>query len=69
MAMADKATPEGLRKIVAAQVRAALRRCDREGIAWEDFYRAVCEEQVSNPPTNSADLIRRTFLRLASRSG
>lgn len=60
----NQSPPEGLRKIVEALVARALIRCDRLGIAHEDFYRALVEEQQSHPPTNATDLIRRAFNRL-----
>jgi len=56
--------PEAIKKIVGAMLDQALARCDREGIAWEDFYAALLEEQKGGPKGNLEDLFKRTFLRL-----
>jgi hypothetical protein len=65
--MSDKSkveAPEAVRKIVEAMVSQALARCDRLGIAWEDFYRAMSEEQKVRSTGDVADLFERTFHRL-----
>jgi hypothetical protein len=65
--MADETkeeAPEPVRRIVGAMVNQALARCDREGIAWEDFYRAMLEEQARPPKVSLEELFERIFRRL-----
>jgi hypothetical protein len=59
-----KEVPEAVRKIVGAAVSQALARCDRQGIAWEDFYRVLLEEQKLHPSISVPELFERTFRRL-----
>jgi hypothetical protein len=56
--------PEPVRKILAAMVHHALARCDRQGIAREDFYRVLLEEQKLHPEVSVTELFERTFRRL-----
>jgi hypothetical protein len=58
--------PDGARKIVTALVERAVARCYREGIALEDFYKAMLAEERAHKPTTTVDLIRRVFKRLAT---
>jgi hypothetical protein len=58
-------SPAAVREIVAAMVAQALARCDREGFAREDFYRALLEEQKLCPKVIVEELFERTFRRLA----
>jgi hypothetical protein len=59
-----KEPPEAVRKIVEAMVSRALAECDRLGIAWEDFYRAMLEEEKLLPKVSLEKLFERTFRRL-----
>lgn len=59
-----KEVPDAVRKIVSAMVHQALARCDREGIAWEDFYRVLEEEQRLRSTGDVDELFERTFRRL-----
>jgi hypothetical protein len=56
--------PETVRKIVEAMVSNALARCDRLGIAHQDFYRAMVEERKVHSTGDLADLLERTFHRI-----
>lgn len=58
--------PEAVKKIVGAMLDQALARCDREGIAWKDFYAALLEEQKGGLKGDLEELFRRTFARLKS---
>jgi hypothetical protein len=59
-----KEAPEAVRKIVEGMIAQALARCDRLGIAHEDFYRAMVEERKVRSSGDLADLLERTFRRL-----
>ena len=63
-----KEIPDSVRKIVGAIVGQALARCDRQGIAHEDFYRVMLEEQKFLPKGTLAELFERIFRRLESRA-
>lgn len=56
--------PESARKVIEAIVSQALARCDQAGIAWEDFYRELLEEQKLHSDISVAELFERTFRRL-----
>jgi hypothetical protein len=63
-----KEPPEAVRNIVEAMIGQALARCDREGIAWSDFYLAMKEERKVRSTGDLADLLERTFRRLSGAS-
>ena len=56
--------PDAVRRIIQGMTGQALARCDRLGIAHEDFYRAMLEEQKAHPEVSVAQLFERTFRRL-----
>jgi hypothetical protein len=60
----EKEVPEAVRKIIAAMSGQAIARCHREGIALEDFYRAMLEERAIDPKSSVANLFDRAFQRL-----
>ena len=65
--MSDKpkdGPPEPVRNIVEAIVNQALARCDRMGIAWEDFDKAMAEESRRCPQLGLPELIEQTFRRV-----
>lgn len=57
--------PPGVRRICEAMVSTAVARCEREGIALEDFYAAIMAEKAAVPGTTVSDLFARVFRRLA----
>jgi hypothetical protein len=59
-----KEVPEAVVKLIEAMTNQAVARCDRLGIAREDFYRALLEEQKLHPEVSVAELFQRTFRRL-----
>ena len=56
--------PDGVRKIIEAMVNQAVARCHRQGIALEDFYRTMIEEQRLHPEIPLAELFERIFSHL-----
>jgi hypothetical protein len=56
--------PDGVRKIIEAMVHQAVARCDRQGIALEDFLRMMEEEQKLRPASTLTELFDRIFRRL-----
>lgn len=56
--------PDAVERIVRAIVNQALARCDRAGIAREDFYRVMLEEQQHHPRITLPELVKRVFSRL-----
>jgi hypothetical protein len=60
--------PEPARKIIDALIAQAFARCDRLGIAREDFYRAMLEEQKIPQKVSVPELLERTFRRLGGAS-
>jgi hypothetical protein len=56
--------PDGVRKIIEAMVTQAVARCDRQGIALEDFYRTMLEEQQLRPEIALTELFERIFRHL-----
>lgn len=56
--------PESARKVIEAMVSQAIARCEQAGIALEDFYREMLEEQKLHPAISVAELFERTFRRL-----
>ena len=64
----QKEVPEAVRQIVGAMVTQALARCEQLGIAREDFYRAMLEEQKHRPKISVEELFERTFRRLESEA-
>ena len=61
---ANDGISDPVRSIVEAMVHQALARCDREGIASEDFYRALMEEKKLYPNGTLTGLFKRIFRRL-----
>lgn len=56
--------PESVRKVIEGMVGQAIARCEREGIALEDFYRAISAEHELDPKSSVVELFERTFRRL-----
>jgi hypothetical protein len=58
--------PDAVREIIEAMVNQAVARCDRQGIALEDFFRTMEEEQQLHPASTLTELFDRIFRRLES---
>ena len=56
--------PEAVRKTLEAMTGHAVARCKSLGIALEDFYAALLDEQRLHPEISVAELFERTFRRL-----
>jgi hypothetical protein len=65
--MTDKPTPdmpESGSGLIVELLSRALERCDRQGIAFEDFYRAMAKEQQLHPKASLEEFFERVFRRL-----
>ncbi|HEY7313276.1 MAG TPA: hypothetical protein VH643_28260 [Gemmataceae bacterium] len=60
--------PQAVEKMIDAMVGQALARCERLGIAQEDYYRAFVEEQRLHPKASVSELFDLAFRRLEGGS-
>lgn len=57
-----------VRDMLEKMVAQVMARCDREGIAWADFYEAMLVEMEVLPKVPVEEVFRRTFVRLRAQA-
>lgn len=61
----ERMVPPAIQNIIEKMVSRAVAECAQQGIALEEFYRAMQEEQRTVPKGTVVDLFEGAFRRLA----